>query len=39
MSGISVKEQKKMTIPEWYAYYEMAMKRQKEKINIAMLGR
>ena len=39
MSGISIREQKNMKIPEWYSYYQMAMKRQKEKINIAMMGR
>ena len=39
MSGISIREQKQMKIPEWYAYYEMAIKRQKDKLNIAMMGR
>jgi len=39
MSGISIREQKQMIVPEWYSYYKMAIKRQKVKINIAMMGR
>jgi len=38
-SGINVIEQRKMTVNEWYALYKMAVKRQKEKVNIAMMGR
>jgi hypothetical protein len=39
MSGISIEKQKQMKIPEWLDYYNMAIKRQKQKIDIAMLGR
>jgi hypothetical protein len=37
--GMPPREQKKMPIREWYEYYEVAIKRHKQKIELLSLNR